>query len=53
MKLKLLPGRDPQRAVADRPRQVVARQVLIGRQLAADDPDPDHELVRLLLPFAS
>ena len=52
VELELLPGRDPQGAVADRPGQLVAGQVLVGRELPAHDPDPDHELVGLLLLLA-
>ena len=52
MELELLPGRDPERAVADGPGELVEGQVLRGVELAAGHPDPDHELVRLLLALA-
>ena len=51
VELKFLAGRDPQRAVAERLGQVVAGQELVRTQLAADDPDPNHELMGRLLAF--
>ncbi len=52
VELELLAGRDPHRAVAERPGQLVARQELIGRQLPAHNPHPHHQLVGFLLLFA-
>jgi len=49
VELELLAGRDPERAVAHQPRQLVADQVLMARHPAADHADPDHHHVRLLL----
>ena len=52
VELELLPGRDPQGAVADRLREPRARQVLVGRrELPARHPDPDHEGIGFVLPF--
>ncbi len=51
VELKFLAGRDPQAAVAEGLGQVVAGQILVRVQLAADDPDPNHELVGRLLAF--
>ena len=51
VKLKLLASRDSQAAVADRLRQLVARQILLGREASAHDPHPHHELEGVFLAF--
>ena len=51
MELKLLAGGDPQAAVADRLRQLVTRQILLGRKAPAHDPHSNHELERFFLAF--
>ena len=51
VELKLLARRDPQAAVADGLRKLVARQVLLGRKPPAHDPHPHHELVGFFLAF--
>ncbi len=51
MELEILAGRDPQRAVAPPPRDVIVCEIALGRHDAPRDPGADHHHVVLVEAF--